>query len=111
MMIYVHSLGRAARYYADRAALAPETIPLSFRELDARVKGIAAALSEQGFVRGDRLALLLPNGPEYIELVYACAWLGVIVVPINTRLSTVEIDHVLADALPRGLIRHSSLPA
>jgi hypothetical protein len=35
----------------------------------------------------------------------------VIVVPINTRLSTVEIDHVLADALPRGLIRHSSLPA
>jgi long-subunit acyl-CoA synthetase (AMP-forming) len=44
-------------------------------------------------------------------LVYACSWLGVTVVPINTRLSTVEIDHVLADALPLGLIRHSSLPA
>jgi acyl-CoA synthetase (AMP-forming)/AMP-acid ligase II len=56
------------------------------------------------------LAILLPNEPEYIELVYACAWLGVIAVPLNTRLSAVEIDHVLVDANPRGLIRHSSLP-
>ena len=63
-----------------------------------------------GFAAGDRLAILLPNGPEYIELVYACSWLGVIVVPMNTRLAPVEIDRVLADANPRGLVRHSSLP-
>jgi len=43
-------------------------------------------------------------------VVYACAWLGVIAVPLNTRLSAIEIDHVLTDASPRGLIRHSSLP-
>ncbi len=64
-----------------------------------------------GFLPGDRLALLLPNGPDYIELVYACSWLGIIAVPINTRLSPVEIDHVLGDASPRGLIRHSTLPS
>ncbi|HST12381.1 MAG TPA: AMP-binding protein, partial [Terriglobales bacterium] len=63
-----------------------------------------------GFGAGDRLAFLLPNGPEYIELVYACSWLGLIAVPVNTRLSVVEIDRVLADASPRGLVRHSSLP-
>jgi long-chain acyl-CoA synthetase len=56
------------------------------------------------------LALLLPNEREYIELVYACAWLGVIAVPLNTRLKAVELDHVLTDASPCGLIRHSSLP-
>ena len=56
------------------------------------------------------MALLLPNECEYIELVYACAWLGVIAVPLNTRLTAVELDHVLTDASPRGLIRHSSLP-
>ena len=56
-------------------------------------------------------ALLLPDGPEYIELMYACSWLGVIVVPLNTRLSQVEIDRVLADANPRGMVRHSTLPA
>ena len=110
-MIYVHSLGRASRYYSAGTALAPGDARLSFSELETRVKGIAAALSAHGFSAGDRLALLLPNSPEYIELVYACSWLGVIAVPINTRLSLAEIDRVLADAAPHGLVRHSSLPS
>jgi long-chain acyl-CoA synthetase len=82
----------------------------TFRELDARVGRIAAALRKHGFKAGDRLAILLPNEPDYIRLVYACAWLGVTAVPLNTRLSVKEIDGILADAQPRGLIRHSSLP-
>ena len=71
---------------------------------------LAAGLSSAGFEKGDRLAILLPNAPEYIELVYACSWLGVIAVPINVRLSISEIDHVLADCSPRGIVRHSTLP-
>ena len=109
-MIYIHSLGRASRFYADRTALAPGGARLTFRELHGRVQGIAAALSKLGFRVGDRLGLLLPNGPEYIQLVYACSLLGVIVVALNTRLSLAEIDRVLADASPHGLVRHSSLP-
>src|ERR1700746_2870601 len=110
-MIHTHSLGRAARYFAGRPALASGGRRSTFRELRDRVASIAAALNRHGFAAGDRLALLLPNGREYIELVYACAWLGVIAVPFNTRLTAVELDHVLTDASPRGLIRHSSLPA
>jgi len=110
-MIYTHSLGRASRYYSARTALTPGGVRLSFTELETRVKGIAAALAAHGFKAGDRLALLLPNSPEYIELVYACGWLGVIAVPLNTRLSLAEIDRALADATPCGLVRHSSLPA
>jgi long-chain acyl-CoA synthetase len=109
-LIYIHSLGRASRFYADRTALAPGGTRLTFRELHERVQGIAAALSKLGFRVGDRLGLLLPNGPEYIQFVYACSLLGVIVVPLNTRLSLAEIDRVLADASPHGLVRHSSLP-
>jgi long-chain acyl-CoA synthetase len=67
-------------------------------------------LSSAGFKKGDRLGILLPNAPEYIELVYACSWLGVIAVPINVRLSVREIDHVLTDCTPRGIVRHSTLP-
>src|SRR5215472_4890038 len=109
-MIHTHSLGRAARYFATRPALASGGRRSTFRELRDRVASIAAALHGHGFGAGDRLALLLPNESEYIELVYACAWLGVIAVPLNTRLTPVELDHVLTDATPRGLIRHSSLP-
>jgi len=109
-MIYVHSLGRASRFYSAQAALAPWGARLSFSELERRVKGIAARLRALGFGAGDRLALLLPNSPEYIELVYACSLLGVIAVPLNTRLTPVEIDRVLADSTPHGLVRHSSMP-
>ena len=108
-MMHTHSLERAARYYPERTALVSSGKRSTFRALRDRVGGIAAALHRQGFRAGDRLALLLPNEPEYIELVYACSWLGVIAVPLNTRLSPREIDRVLADADPRGLIRHSSL--
>ena len=110
-MIHAHSLGRAARYYGGRTALASGAARPTFQELHDRVAGIAAALRGHGFQTGDRLALLLPNEYDYLELVYACAWLGVTAVPVNVRLSEPEINHVIADASPRGLIRHSSLPA
>src|SRR6266403_615348 len=108
-MIYVHSLGRALRFYPGRTALAREGRLLTFRELHTRVEGLAGTLTSHGFGVGDRLALLLPNGPDYIELMYACSMLGVIAVPLNTRLSTKEIDRVLEDARPHGIVRHSSL--
>src|SRR5258708_11576632 len=109
-MIHTHSLGRAARYFAGRPALASGGRRSTFRELRDRVASIAATLHRHGFAAGDRLALLLPNECEYIELVYACAWLGVIAVPLNTRLTAVELDHLLTDASPRGPVSHSSLP-
>src|SRR5258708_33595794 len=110
-MIYSHSIDRAARYYPEQPALYVREGRLTFREVHHRITSMSAALTRRGYNTGDRLALLLPNGSEYLELVYACSRLGVIVVPINPRLSVVEIDRVLADACPRGLVRHSSLPA
>src|SRR5206468_6423229 len=109
-MIHIYSLGRAARYFPERMALTSNARRSTFRELDARVRRIAAALTKQGFKAADRRGIILPNEPDYIDLVYAFAWLGVVAFPLNTRLSAVEIDRVLTDANPRGLIRHSSLP-
>jgi acyl-CoA synthetase (AMP-forming)/AMP-acid ligase II len=70
-VIYVHSMGRAIRFYPDQPALSVGKSRLTFSELYDRVKRIGTTLSQAGFARRDRLALLLPNGPEYIELVYA----------------------------------------
>jgi len=110
-MIYIHSMGRALQYFPQHTALLRDDRAVSFHELDVRVRRIAAALRRRGFLYGDRLALLMPNGPDYIELVYACSLLGVIVVPINTRYAGAEIDRLLEDSQPRGLIRHSKFPA
>jgi long-chain acyl-CoA synthetase len=84
---------------------------VTFLELDVRVRRISAALQRRGLLSGERLSLLMPNGADYIELVYACSLLGVIAVPINTRYAGAEIDRLLEDARPRGLIRHSKFPA
>jgi acyl-CoA synthetase (AMP-forming)/AMP-acid ligase II len=63
-MIYVHSLGRAVRHYGEQTALSIGGKRLTFSELDNRVERVAAALSRRGLRTGDRLAVLLPNGPE-----------------------------------------------
>jgi acyl-CoA synthetase (AMP-forming)/AMP-acid ligase II len=110
-MIYTHSIGRALQYFPQHTALLLDERAVSFLELDIRVRRTAATLQRRGFQSGDRLALLMPNGPDYIELVYACSLLGVIAVPINTRYAGAEIDRLLEDARPRGLIRHSKFAA
>ena len=104
------SVGRALQYFPQHTALLRDERAVPFLELDVRVRRIAAALRRRGFLVGDRLALLMPNGPDYIELVYACSLLGVIVVPINTRYAGAEIGRLLEDSQPRGLIRHSKFP-
>src|SRR5260370_1165856 len=109
-MIYTHSVGRALQYFPQHTALLRDGQAVTFLELDVRVRRIAAALRRRGFLSGERLAFLMPNGPDYIELVYACSLLGVIAVPINTRYAGAEIDRLLEDARPRGLIRHSKFP-
>ena len=110
-MIYEHSLGYGARHYPQHIALVGSAGQLTFSELERRVARIAQALSARGLRAGDRLALYLPNQPEYIELIFACARAGVSVVLLNTRLAPVEIDRILKDAEPLGLIRHSALTA
>src|ERR1700750_2208481 len=110
-MIYTHSIGRALQYFPQHTALLRDARGVTFLERDIRVRRSSAALRRRGFLSGDRLALLMPNGPDYIEFVYACSLLGVIAVPINTRYAGAEIDRLLVDAGPRGLIRHSKFPA
>ncbi len=110
-MIYIHSVGRALQYFPQHTAVLRGGRSLTFLELDARVRKIAAALRRRGLQSGERLAFLMPNGAHYIELVYACSLLGVIAVPINTRYAGTEIDRLLEDSQPRGLIRHSKFPA
>ena len=110
-MIYTHSIGRALQYFPHYTAVLQGGRSLTFVELDVRVRKIASALRRRGLQSGDRLAFLMPNGVDYIELVYACSLLGAIAVPINTRYAGAEIDKLLDESRPRGLIRHSKFPA
>jgi non-ribosomal peptide synthetase component E (peptide arylation enzyme) len=63
-MIHTFSLGRAARYYPERTALASAGTRSTFQELNDRVARIAASLSRHGFKVGDRLAFSSRMNPS-----------------------------------------------
>jgi fatty-acyl-CoA synthase len=102
-------LARRARIAGDRLAVVDAHRSLSYLSLDERSARCAAALSEAGLGRGDRVALLLGNRSAYLEVVFAAARLGAIVVPVNARFTAPEIRHVLEDCTPRLLIHDAPL--
>ncbi|MCU1275463.1 MAG: fatty-acid--CoA ligase [Bryobacterales bacterium] len=109
-MLYDQTLGRAARLFPRHLAVVDGDRRITYGELAIRVERLARLLVSKGFVSGDRLAYLLPNSLEFVELTFACCRLGVIAVPLNTRYAIPELDEALRDAEPRGFVRHLMLP-
>lgn len=85
----------AAAQYADETALVEGDRRLSYAELDARVSDMAAGLLRAGFVKGERIALLMGNGIEFVVAFLAAARIGMISVPMNTRQRRPEVEFVL----------------
>mgnify|MGYP002629867355 CR=1 FL=1 len=99
-------LARRASYHPDRVALVDldRDQALTWAALDARSDGAAQALAEHGVGPGDRVAVLACNRLEQIELFFACARLGAILVPLNWRLAVAELGPILRDAAPAVLL-------
>ena len=100
-----------SRWLAHRADWSPGRVALSFEggeltyaELDRRARRAAAALVGLGVGDGDRVAFLGYNSPVLIELLFAAARIGAIVVPLNWRLTVAELAFIVADAAPRLLV-------
>jgi len=94
---------KIARVNPDRDALIDviNDRRISFGELDRRVDALAAAMVGQfGLSKGDRVAILAKNCIQYMEVFFAAAASGLIVMPLNWRLSEPELLRVLADGEP-----------
>lgn len=78
---------------------------LTYRQLWERSARIAGGLAAEGVGPGDRVAIALPNGTDWVLALWGTLLLGGIAVPINTRLSEQEIDDVLRDAGASYVIR------
>jgi fatty-acyl-CoA synthase len=103
-----HSLGdiprRSARRYPDKVAIIDGDVQLTFAEFDALVDRAAAALSENGFGPGSRVALLARNCWQYAVLAFATARAAVVLVPINFMLTAQEIAYILGHCRATGFI-------
>jgi acyl-CoA synthetase (AMP-forming)/AMP-acid ligase II len=81
----------------------------SYSELDERANSTAHALLDLGMRKGDRLALLLLNGVEFIEAFYGAAKVGLVNVPLNWRLVAAELEFILSDSGATSLIYSAEL--
>ena len=93
-----------ARDKPDAAALIFKGRPLSWRELDAQSDALAAALHAEGVRRGDRVALLMPNCPQFVISELAIWKLGAIVTPENPTFTDPELIESLNETTPRVAI-------
>jgi acyl-CoA synthetase (AMP-forming)/AMP-acid ligase II len=100
-------LDRAGRVAGDAPAIAHgSTVWASYRELCARVEGLAGGLADSCSPDG-RVALVMKNQPEYVEALFACWQAGVVAVPVNAKLHPSEIAHILEDS-GAGMVLASS---
>ncbi len=97
---------------AKRAALTPHRIAfvdvmsdrrITYAQLDDRAARAAAVLAAHGVEREDRVAILCRNRIEFFEIMFACAKLGAILVPLNWRAPAAELAPIVTDCAPRLL--------
>ncbi len=93
-----------ARRVGHKTALAHAGGAVSHAELDERSRRFAAFLASRGVARGDRVAILLPNLPEFAVAYFGAIAAGAVAVPVNTRLSPPEVAYVLGDSAAAVLV-------
>src|SRR5262245_36782078 len=98
MFNFTRALDRNADRWPDREAVVHGDRRLTNRELDRRVNALAAVLARLGIERGDVVAILLYNCPEFFEVTLAVNKLGAIFLPLNYRLAAPEWAYILGHA-------------
>jgi fatty-acyl-CoA synthase len=95
---------KRARIYPQRPFLKQEERAFTNRQFNARVNQTAHALTALGVKKGERVATLMVNSSEFLEIFFACAKTGALIVPINFRLALPEMGYIIKDAAPRVMI-------
>ncbi|MGV0699424.1 acyl-CoA synthetase [Mycolicibacter sinensis] len=108
-----HALGdiprRPARKHPDKIALIDGDVTLTFADFEHLVNRATAALQDQGFRPGDRVAILAHNCWQYAVLAFATARAAVVLVPINFMLTAQEIAFILGHSRVSGFIVEADL--
>ncbi len=106
----------AIKYYdwaSHHAARQPNKIAITdlddgrkttYAELEKRATLFASWLNSQNIRKGDRIAVLMRNAPEFFEIQFACHKIGAICLPLNWRLTSKEISYIISDSTPSILI-------
>jgi len=89
----------------EHAIIVPDGGPcLTYAELAARIGTVAEALRQNGISRGDRVAIVLPNGLEFVTVFLALTWIGAVAAPLNPACTEPEHRFCIEDAAARAAV-------
>jgi long-chain acyl-CoA synthetase len=91
----------SAQAFPDRTAVRLHDTVLTYRDLDGRSAVVAGLLAGRGVRPGDRIAVMLPNVPEFAVVYYAILRAGAAAVPMNPLLKEREVAYYLGDSQAR----------
>jgi long-chain acyl-CoA synthetase len=100
---------RAVEEHRGKTALSFYGTTFEFGRLQALVEKMAASLAASGVMKGDRVALMLPNCPQYVVSFFATVRLGAIVTQINPMYVEREIGHILNDSGAETIIVYADV--
>lgn len=97
-------LSKLASSYGDKPALVTDTEAVSFADFAEHVERVAAGLIASGIRAGDRVAIWLPNVPEWLEIACACGRIGAIAISCNTRFRSTEVGDIISRSRAKALV-------
>jgi long-chain acyl-CoA synthetase len=97
------------RFPEQEAIIAPNGERIKYRELNERVDRVAAGLATRGLGVGERIALLISNDPTFVIALLAAARLNAIVVPLNIREQTPELEFTLNQCGAKMIVHEANL--
>jgi long-chain acyl-CoA synthetase len=108
---YGEMLARPVALHPEREAILFRDTSITFRELEGLVNAFAHALRGLGIGRGDRVALLMTNRPEYVVAFFAIARVGAVSSPMNPSYREREVAYQLSDSQAVAVVvQHDLLP-
>jgi acyl-CoA synthetase (AMP-forming)/AMP-acid ligase II len=108
-MIPYHELKKSVQTRGDEIAfITDDNTSVTFEALVARVEKLAGALQNAEIGKGDVIAVLLPNGMEFVELFLAAGAVGAVFQPLDIRFKGEELTHALTHTGTKALVLHGS---
>jgi len=104
--VLISFLDKAARQRPKRVAVIAPGVRRDYGEFARRARRLARGLLDLGLEPGDRVAILSPNDPAFLDTYFAASAAGLVLVPVNIRLAPPEIAEILHDAGARTLVVH-----
>ena len=94
----------AALKFAENPALISNDQRISYRQINEYTNAIAHLLKQLGVVKGDKVALMLPNIPEFVYSYFAAVKIGAVAVPLNAASTAYELSYLLENSDAKALI-------